>query len=72
MAVDLFVGEVQLVKAGAPVPGSREAAEPVMKEQEITFVADLHVGGCGRDGLGLRSHRGVRGREQRLHNLRTT
>jgi len=44
MAVDLFVGGVQLVKAGAPVPGSREEAEPVMKEQEITFVADLHVG----------------------------
>jgi glutamate N-acetyltransferase/amino-acid N-acetyltransferase len=44
MAVDLFVGGVQLVKAGAPVPGSREAAEPVMKEKEVNFVADLHVG----------------------------
>jgi glutamate N-acetyltransferase/amino-acid N-acetyltransferase len=44
LAVDLFVGGIQLVKAGAPVPGSREAAEPIMKEKEVNFVADLHVG----------------------------
>jgi glutamate N-acetyltransferase/amino-acid N-acetyltransferase len=44
MAVDLFVGDVQLVKAGAPVPGCRDAAGPVMKEKEVAFVADLHVG----------------------------
>jgi glutamate N-acetyltransferase/amino-acid N-acetyltransferase len=52
MAVDLFVGDVQLVKAGAPVPGSREAAEPVMKEQEVNFVADLHVGGSAATAWG--------------------
>ena len=43
-AVDLSVGDVPLVRAGAPVPGSREAAAPVMKEHEVEFVADLHVG----------------------------
>ncbi len=52
MAVDLFVGGVQLVKAGAPVPGSREAAEPVMQEKEVNFVADLHVGGAAATAWG--------------------
>ncbi len=52
MAVDLFVGDVQLVKAGAPVPGSREAAGDTMKEKEITFVADLHVGGSAATAWG--------------------
>jgi glutamate N-acetyltransferase/amino-acid N-acetyltransferase len=52
MAVDLFVGGVQLVKAGAPVPGSREEAEPVMKEKEVAFVADLHVGGSAATAWG--------------------
>ncbi len=42
--VDLHVGGVQLVRAGAPVPGSREAAGPIMQEHEVEFVADLHVG----------------------------
>jgi glutamate N-acetyltransferase / amino-acid N-acetyltransferase len=42
--VDLFVGGVQLVKDGAPVAGSREAAGDVMREKEVVFVADLHVG----------------------------
>jgi glutamate N-acetyltransferase/amino-acid N-acetyltransferase len=52
MAVDLFVGGVQLVKDGAPVPGSREQAEPVMKEKEVTFVADLHVGSSAATAWG--------------------
>ena len=52
LAVDLFVGGVQLVKAGAPVPGSREAAEPIMKEKEVNFVADLHVGGSAATAWG--------------------
>jgi len=52
MAVDLYVGGVQLVKAGAPVPGSREEAEPVMKEKEVNFVADLHVGGSAATAWG--------------------
>jgi glutamate N-acetyltransferase/amino-acid N-acetyltransferase len=52
LAVDLFVGGVQLVKAGAPVPGSREEAEPVMQEKEVTFVADLHVGEFGATAWG--------------------
>jgi glutamate N-acetyltransferase/amino-acid N-acetyltransferase len=52
LAVDLFVGDVQLVKSGAPVPGSREAAGPLMQEKEITFVADLHVGDASATGWG--------------------
>jgi glutamate N-acetyltransferase/amino-acid N-acetyltransferase len=52
LAVDLYVGGVQLVRAGAPVPGSREAAEPVMKEKEVAFVADLHVGGSAATAWG--------------------
>ena len=52
LAVDLYVGGVQLVKAGAPVPGSREEAEPVMQEKEVTFVADLHVGDFGATAWG--------------------
>ena len=52
LAVDLFVGGVQLVRAGAPVPGSREEAEPIMKEKEVTFVADLHVGDAGATAWG--------------------
>jgi len=44
MAVDLHVGDVQLVRAGAPVAGSREAAADVMQGSEVQFRADLHVG----------------------------
>jgi glutamate N-acetyltransferase / amino-acid N-acetyltransferase len=43
-AVDLWVGDVQLVRAGAPVEGSREAAAPAMAERVVAFTADLHVG----------------------------
>jgi glutamate N-acetyltransferase/amino-acid N-acetyltransferase len=42
--VDLHVGEVQLVRAGSPVPGSREAASDLMKQPEVHFLADLHLG----------------------------
>jgi glutamate N-acetyltransferase/amino-acid N-acetyltransferase len=42
--VDLYVGDVQLVKGGAPVPGSREAAGEMMKQREVVFRADLHLG----------------------------
>ena len=42
--VDLSAGEVQLVRAGAPVLGGREAAAAHMKESEVRFVADLHLG----------------------------
>jgi glutamate N-acetyltransferase / amino-acid N-acetyltransferase len=42
--VDLHLGDVQLVRAGSPVPGSREAAGDVMKQAEVRFVADLHLG----------------------------
>jgi len=52
MAVDLFVGDVQLVKAGAPVAGSREAAGDVMKQKEVAFVADLHVGSAAATAWG--------------------
>jgi len=41
---DLFVGDIQLVKDGSPVAGSREAAGDVMRAKEVVFVADLRVG----------------------------
>ncbi len=43
-AVDLYAGDVQLVRAGTPVSGSREAAAPVMERPEVSFVANLHLG----------------------------
>jgi glutamate N-acetyltransferase/amino-acid N-acetyltransferase len=52
LAVDLYVGEIQLVKAGAPVAGSREAAEETMKQKEVAFRADLHVGEFGATAWG--------------------
>jgi glutamate N-acetyltransferase/amino-acid N-acetyltransferase len=42
--VDLHVGEIQLVRAGSPVPGSREAAGGEMKQKEVRFLANLGVG----------------------------
>jgi glutamate N-acetyltransferase/amino-acid N-acetyltransferase len=51
-AVDLHVGEVQLVRAGSPVPEGREAAGDVMKRDEVTFVADLHVGDAAATAWG--------------------
>jgi glutamate N-acetyltransferase/amino-acid N-acetyltransferase len=50
--VDLFVGDVQLVKDGSPVAGSREAAGDVMRQKEVVFVADLHVGEAGATAWG--------------------
>jgi glutamate N-acetyltransferase / amino-acid N-acetyltransferase len=50
--VDLFVGDVKLVNAGAPVDGSREAAEPIMREHEVCFLADLHVGAAAATAWG--------------------
>ncbi|MFN8522618.1 MAG: bifunctional glutamate N-acetyltransferase/amino-acid acetyltransferase ArgJ [Chloroflexota bacterium] len=44
MAVDLDVGGVALVRAGAPVETGRDEAAEVMKQREVRFVADLHVG----------------------------
>ncbi len=32
------------MRAGAPVDGSREAAAPIMQQDEVEFVVDLHVG----------------------------
>jgi glutamate N-acetyltransferase / amino-acid N-acetyltransferase len=52
MAADLFVGDVQLVRAGAPIPGSREAAADVMKQPEVVFTADLHVGDAAATAWG--------------------
>jgi glutamate N-acetyltransferase / amino-acid N-acetyltransferase len=51
-AVDLHVGDIQLVRAGSPVPGSREAAGDVMKQDEVVFVANLHVGDAGATAWG--------------------
>ncbi|MCC6178517.1 MAG: bifunctional glutamate N-acetyltransferase/amino-acid acetyltransferase ArgJ [Chloroflexi bacterium] len=51
-AVDLFLGDVQLVRAGSPVPGSREAAGDLMKQPEVHFIADLHVGQNGATAWG--------------------
>jgi glutamate N-acetyltransferase/amino-acid N-acetyltransferase len=50
--VDLFVGNVQLVKDGSPVAGSREAAGDVMRQDEVVFVADLHVGAAAATAWG--------------------
>jgi glutamate N-acetyltransferase/amino-acid N-acetyltransferase len=50
--VDLFVGDVQLVKDGSPVAGSREAAGDVMRQDEVVFVADLHVGAAAATAWG--------------------
>jgi len=50
--VDLFVGDVQLVKDGSPVAGSRDAAGDVMRQDEVVFVADLHVGAAAATAWG--------------------
>jgi glutamate N-acetyltransferase/amino-acid N-acetyltransferase len=50
--VDLYVGDVQLVKDGSPVAGSREAAGDVMRQDEVVFVADLHVGAAAATAWG--------------------
>jgi glutamate N-acetyltransferase/amino-acid N-acetyltransferase len=34
------------------VDGSREAAEPIMREHEVCFLADLHVGAAAATAWG--------------------
>ncbi|HYF92823.1 MAG TPA: bifunctional glutamate N-acetyltransferase/amino-acid acetyltransferase ArgJ [Symbiobacteriaceae bacterium] len=43
--VDLWLGDVPMMKAGAPVPFDEEAAAVVLKEKTVVFTADLHAGG---------------------------
>lgn len=43
--VDLWLGPVQMMKAGAPLPFDEEAAVRVLKEKTVVFTADLHEGG---------------------------
>jgi glutamate N-acetyltransferase/amino-acid N-acetyltransferase len=42
--VDLWLGDVQMMAGGAPLPFSEEAAAAVLKEKEVVITADLHMG----------------------------
>jgi len=42
--VDLWVGHVQMMAAGAPIPFDEAVAEQVLKESTVVFTADLHAG----------------------------
>lgn len=42
--VDLWLGELQMMAAGAPVAFDEEAAAQVLKGKEVCFIADLHAG----------------------------
>jgi glutamate N-acetyltransferase / amino-acid N-acetyltransferase len=46
LKVDLWLGDVLMMKAGAPVAFSEEAAAKVLAEQTVVFIADLHSGGA--------------------------
>jgi glutamate N-acetyltransferase/amino-acid N-acetyltransferase len=42
--VDLWLGEIPMMKAGTPVAFDEEAAAVVLKEKTVVFTADLHSG----------------------------
>jgi len=42
--VDLWLGDLLMMKAGAPVAFSEEAAAVILKEKTVVFTADLHSG----------------------------
>lgn len=42
--VDLWLGDLQMMAAGAPVAFDETAAAQVLKGKEVRFVADLHAG----------------------------
>jgi glutamate N-acetyltransferase/amino-acid N-acetyltransferase len=42
--VDLWLGEIPLMRAGAPVAFDEEAAAVVLKEKTVVFTASLHAG----------------------------
>lgn len=42
--VDLWLGDLQMMTAGAPVPFSEEQALEILKEKTVVFTADLHSG----------------------------
>lgn len=44
--VDLWLGDVQMMRAGEPVPFDEAAAARVLKQAEVVFTADLHAGEC--------------------------
>lgn len=42
--VDLWLGDLPMMKAGAPLPLDEEAAAKILKEKTVVFTADLHSG----------------------------
>ncbi|MDF2627355.1 MAG: putative amino-acid acetyltransferase [Symbiobacteriaceae bacterium] len=42
--VDLWLGDLPMMKAGAPLPFDEEAALAILKEKTVVFTADLHSG----------------------------
>ncbi len=42
--VDLWLGDLQMMKAGAPLPLDEERAAAILKEKTVVFVANLHSG----------------------------
>jgi len=42
--VDLWLGDMPMMKAGTPVAFDEEAALAVLKEKTVVFTADLHSG----------------------------
>lgn len=42
--VDLWLGDVQLMRAGEPLAFDEEAAARLLREKEVVFTADLHAG----------------------------
>ncbi|HWI53293.1 MAG TPA: bifunctional glutamate N-acetyltransferase/amino-acid acetyltransferase ArgJ [Symbiobacteriaceae bacterium] len=42
--VDLWLGDLPMMKAGTPLPFDEEAAARVLKEKVVVFTADLHSG----------------------------
>lgn len=50
--VDLWVGPMQMLQAGTPVPFSEEEAAGILANKEITIKADLHLGNGGATAWG--------------------
>ncbi|MBY6277081.1 bifunctional glutamate N-acetyltransferase/amino-acid acetyltransferase ArgJ [Symbiobacterium thermophilum] len=44
--VDLWLGDLQMMRAGEPVAFDEAAAARVLREKEVVFTADLHAGEC--------------------------
>ncbi|MBP2017110.1 glutamate N-acetyltransferase/amino-acid N-acetyltransferase [Symbiobacterium terraclitae] len=50
--VDLWLGDVQMMAAGAPVAFSEEAAAEVLRQREVVFTAHLHAGDASATAWG--------------------